>query len=195
MMKQRICNILYESMSFKDRPNINDAFWKWFGNSKVVDSNGDPLVVYHGTYNDILDFLSFNTRRSHRDKMGSYFTHDPDLASKMHGGLKRIIPVYLSIQNPFDVKDVERENIAQVAGYDQTVQSVMRAQGRAGQYSTLEFLDNRYDLVPRLKKKGYDGVIFDGEQEGITYVVFKPTQVKSVFNRGTWELNNPEMSK
>jgi site-specific DNA-cytosine methylase len=25
------------------------AFWRWFGNSKVVDDQGRPLVVYHGT--------------------------------------------------------------------------------------------------------------------------------------------------
>ena len=25
------------------------AFRSWFGNSKVVDSNGNPLVVYRGT--------------------------------------------------------------------------------------------------------------------------------------------------
>ena len=24
-------------------------FWKWFGDSKVVDDQGRPLVVYHGT--------------------------------------------------------------------------------------------------------------------------------------------------
>ena len=24
-------------------------FWNWFGDSKVVDENGKPLVVYHGT--------------------------------------------------------------------------------------------------------------------------------------------------
>lgn len=28
---------------------LNDNFWKWFGNSKTVDKNGNPLVFYHGT--------------------------------------------------------------------------------------------------------------------------------------------------
>lgn len=27
-------------------------FWKWFGDSKVVDADGKPLVVYHGTASD-----------------------------------------------------------------------------------------------------------------------------------------------
>jgi len=35
-------------------------FWKWFGDSKVVDEQGRPLVVYHGT-NQPID--SFDTKR------------------------------------------------------------------------------------------------------------------------------------
>ena len=27
--------------------NINENFWKWFNNSKIVDIKGNPLVVYH----------------------------------------------------------------------------------------------------------------------------------------------------
>lgn len=32
------------------------AFKKWFGDSKVVDEDGKPLVVYHGTNSDINEF-------------------------------------------------------------------------------------------------------------------------------------------
>lgn len=36
---------------------LNDNFWKWFGNSKVVDKKGKPLVVYHGSgVNNIQEF-------------------------------------------------------------------------------------------------------------------------------------------
>jgi 8-oxo-dGTP pyrophosphatase MutT (NUDIX family) len=34
------------------RPTDTPQFKKWFGNSKVVDKNGQPLVVYHGTVHD-----------------------------------------------------------------------------------------------------------------------------------------------
>ena len=33
----------------EEKTNLNDNFWKWFSGSKVVDKNGNPLVVYHGT--------------------------------------------------------------------------------------------------------------------------------------------------
>lgn len=45
------------------------AFKKWFGNSKVVDSAGKPLVVYHGTNVGLEQFE------------GSFFTDSPDTAS------------------------------------------------------------------------------------------------------------------
>lgn len=28
------------------REYLNDNFWNWFGDSKVVDDKGNPLVVY-----------------------------------------------------------------------------------------------------------------------------------------------------
>lgn len=46
------------------------AFREWFGDSKVVDENGDPLVVYHGT---TADFSSFNGP--------AYFSTDPSEGS------------------------------------------------------------------------------------------------------------------
>lgn len=46
-------------------------FYKWFGNSKVVDSQGRPLVVYHQT-SEI-----FNTFERGRDKAGKYDYETP----------------------------------------------------------------------------------------------------------------------
>ena len=39
-MRNRIRYILREAV---DHTNINDRFWKWFGDSKVVDKQGNPL--------------------------------------------------------------------------------------------------------------------------------------------------------
>lgn len=56
-------------------------FKNWFGDSKVVDAEGNPLVVYHGT--DAADFTTF--------KPGAYFTADRAEASAytMSGDLRR----------------------------------------------------------------------------------------------------------
>lgn len=50
------------------------AFKRWFGNSKVVDAKGEPLVVYHGTPNDFAEFLP-----------GAYFTEHPQEAGAYTG--------------------------------------------------------------------------------------------------------------
>jgi len=77
------------------------AFKKWFGDSKVVDANGDPLVVYHGTHKQ---FSEFNT-----DDFGallgkgSYFTADTKEAQQYSGPGKRIVPGYISMKNPYYV--------------------------------------------------------------------------------------------
>ena len=76
------------------------AFKRWFGDSKVVDSDGNPLVVYHGTKND---FTSFNPD-SH---FGTKDQADSILAEARGKVGKRVMPVYLSAQKMKRVKDQE----------------------------------------------------------------------------------------
>lgn len=59
-------------------------FAKWFGESKVVDADGGPLVVYHGTAGDIEKFDPFVLGSSTGAKsagMGFFFTSSADVAS------------------------------------------------------------------------------------------------------------------
>jgi hypothetical protein len=60
------------------------AFRRWFGDSKVVDAQGRPLVVYHGTAEDFDTF----SERAHRSVLnrkyqgdGFHFSDDPGIAS------------------------------------------------------------------------------------------------------------------
>ncbi len=72
---------------------FNDAFWKWFGDSKVVDKNGEPLVVYHGTRSQFDRF-----------KTPSYFAESADYADFFTlGDNGFILPAYLRIERPLDV--------------------------------------------------------------------------------------------
>jgi hypothetical protein len=57
------------------RQTETPAFKKWFGGSRVVDENGDPLVVYHGTTST---FDSFNKEKANPESdlgAGFYFTN------------------------------------------------------------------------------------------------------------------------
>jgi hypothetical protein len=53
-----------------------ENFWKWFGDSEIVDNKGRPLVMYHGTSND---FSTFKASQGNYGK-GVYTTSSEDLA-------------------------------------------------------------------------------------------------------------------
>lgn len=100
------------------------AFREWFGDSKVVDGNGNPLVVYHGT---IKAFNEFNTTDfGALLGKGSYFTASESEARQYSGQGTRIVPAYLSINNPYYVKSAmdnvpSREEMLS-RGYDGVIQ-------------------------------------------------------------------------
>lgn len=68
-------------------------FKRWFGDSKVVDENGEPLVVYHGTDSR---FKVFKMREAELG-LGAYFTDDREWASEFGSN---VVPAYLSIKKP-----------------------------------------------------------------------------------------------
>ena len=64
----------------------SEAFKAWFGDSKVVDENGDPLVVYHGTNQDVSRFVKkrggqATTKNAAADK-AFFFTSDVEEANQ-----------------------------------------------------------------------------------------------------------------
>lgn len=108
------------------RAQANPAFRAWFAGSQVVDEQGNPLVVYHGTpskpsemnnktaaaeleseYSEFPEFDVFNTQAygvtdSGWLGAGSYFTPDADYAWEFGD---RIIPTFLSVKKPFIIED------------------------------------------------------------------------------------------
>ena len=63
---------------------LSKYFKKWFGKSKVVDENGEPLVVYHGTSDygfNIFDFLKLGERTGAKSaEEGIFFTSSKAVA-------------------------------------------------------------------------------------------------------------------
>lgn len=88
----------------------SDGFFKWFGDwtsedkenvSKVVDENGEPKVMYHGT--DHGDFKKFDLKYFGKTDNGDngrgfYFAYEKDVAL---GYGETLYPVYLSAKRPF----------------------------------------------------------------------------------------------
>ena len=162
----------------------NHAFVKWFGDSTVVDENGEPLVVYHGTSQV---FTTFDTT----DRL-VFFSDDPTIASEYAGdrpfrgaeGGPNIIPAHVKIENPFIItKDADGRKLAAIADIE---------------YNSDYFnmLDNAGVVRDALSKEGYDGVVFPdttGTTEHDSYAVFSPTQIKSVYNQGTFSETDPNI--
>jgi hypothetical protein len=104
-------------------------FWRWFGESKVVDEQGRPLVVYHGT---TWGFTEFQVSQGGELGRGIYFSDDPDTANMMgeRGGTlgSRVMSVYLSISNPLVIENREiarsqSRSTLQRKGYDGIIYS------------------------------------------------------------------------
>ena len=101
--------------------NLNDEQYKivrtpefknWFGDwendpenaSKVVDENGEPLVVYHGTKEAFDKFEPSKISQgviTGQQGIGFYFTQNKKEAES-YGSVKEI---FLSIKNPFEIKE------------------------------------------------------------------------------------------
>lgn len=141
------------------RTNTNtQAFKRWFANSKVVDSEGQPLTVYHGTSADF-DAFAPTENRSRQSFGNAYFFSDarntPNMIAAGNTG-GRVIEAYLSLQNP--------------------------------KYLDGEFWgDPRQEpiQIKTAKDEGYDGLVGQKIEGGDTfYVAFSPSQIKSIHNRG-----------
>lgn len=160
------------------------AFKEWFGDSKIVDASGNPLVVYHGTTSPE-DFDAFAQPKG---RAGIYFTPRPGTANTYAGSrpsigkLKengRVLPVYLSIQNP----KIIGEEKALAPDMKKSRFSDMSADALSSAHISTEDLQ-------RLRSDGYDGVI---NYETLEIVAFDPTQIKSVNNRGTFDGADPRI--
>lgn len=174
----------------KDHVNQTDtpAFKSWFGDSKVVDKDGKPLKVYHGTTTDFDNFDPEKTGQSIDGGWygyGSYFSTSEKGAEgyATYGGQQdsAIMPVYISVENPF------------VSNY--------RGEDEEGLKKDFDKRGWNFTGIPKcdtatLIKNGYDGVFVmdkNGELDEIT--IFKYGQVKSAIgNNGKWSRTDPKIT-
>lgn len=193
-------------------------FKEWFGDSKVVDENGKPKVVYHGTNSD---FSEFNNKggniQSYAVEGHTYFSSNPDIAEtyikspedKEFKG--SVLPVYLKIENPLEIDFNKKRFNNPTAIDDKLYKDILVTLGFKGEKYFERFPNDRSQLVglPMIeayaKKKGHDGVIaknvvdLGGEVENevaTTYVTFSPNQIKSAIgNKGAFDSKSNDITK
>jgi hypothetical protein len=168
----RIASKLGEGENVMDQPQLpvdSEGFVKWFDKSHVVDEDGRPAVVYHGTPAggfDTFDPSKAGTRGTFESaRAGMFFTSNPDYANAMsrspNEAAPTVYPVFLSVQNPLRVHSTELTDEAEI--------DAMLAQAKEG---------------------GHDGIM----DEYGNVVVFRPEQIKSATgNRGTFDPNDPSI--
>lgn len=170
-------------------------FQRWFGDSKVVDENGRPLVVYHGTLSG-----DFNIFRTNSAREGGAHFGDAKQANARIDNLapllrpeekpSRIIPVFLRIENPLRLND---------EGYWTQSRLAMGAleSGVLTNDEATEVFDGRNTAQEALRVKGYDGVVYSNGVEGDggdSWIAFEPTQIKSaIANNGQYDIANPDI--
>lgn len=157
----------------------SEAFKKWFGDSKVVDKKGNPLVVYHATNSEfnvfdrskLGDFTSGNTdwQPAVRSAQIGFWFSDRDLSATIFTDPDQTKAVYLSMQKPYRTK--------------------LESLWNALEHTRPE------TYVKRLQERGYDGLrVQDSEFGGVSYVAFEPTQIKSATNNsGAFDAANPDI--
>ena len=157
------------------------AFKNWFGDwenspkdaSKVVDKNGEPLVVYHGTLSKSIERFRkdmIGSRYSY-DESGFFFTDKESIAkdystSEFDSAVKGdIIPVFLNIRKPI----MADNRWAVKNGLGNALKNM----------DSIEFWDNYQSfMLDEIEDKKTDGAIInDGSSKMV--VVFEPNQIKS----------------
>lgn len=178
------------------------AFRRWFKGSKVVDDNGNPAVLYHGSAGpiDSFDVPAFLTRD--RDGAQWYATD----RSGGEGGT--ITQAFASIKKPFDLRTAEGSeafvDLARKAGVEiegDLADGTFFAPEIAehADYEGTNFVDLIYIPAVRnaLARRGYDGLVLDdllGSSEIETWVALRPEQIKSATdNTGAFSPENPDI--
>ena len=171
-------------------------FKRWFGDwendpqsaSKVVDENGEPRVVYHGTHGDFTVFdramIGFATDYGLWGR-GFYFAN---MDNTPYGNKK--MALFLNIRNPFIFNDYK--SAEEIGDYLDVWEGNFREDSRWGIFRPNEI--GAAMIASGVKEKGHDGIMV-AMDKWTEYIAFEPNQIKSATdNRGTFDGENPDIT-
>lgn len=187
---------------------LTPEFKKWFGESKVVDAAGKPLVVYRGESQGG-EFQEFDKNKTRENSF--FFTADKDVARDYARGAEPRA-FYLSADKVLDLTKESKESndfirawadnwndegwIDRTSGEEVDPVDEVRS-GRLfdyeGDWSSRRWLD----LQASISAAGYNGAVLPDSHSNnamSSIVVFEPTQIKSAIgNNGQFNPNNPSI--
>lgn len=202
-------------------------FKAWFGDwendsenaSKVVDENGEPLVVYHSTLKDFNVFDTYFDNGTYHGK-GAYFTSSKkDLFKNYNTTIKdKYKHCFLSIKNPV-VVGKKNESTWFERNQREIIKNILRhfsfprinyAYEKSWDSENLEkIVRSEFDedrsgraLNKIYRDLGYDGIIFlaPNKLKGHTaplktkhFVAFQPSEIKLADGNTTFDGSNPDI--
>lgn len=174
------------------------AFKDWFGQSQLVDDDGAPLVLYHGTNTEFTQFDESAVNSRFPFSFGFHFTNSQNEASiyadsvtnaaegfnpasrfakpPMEGGT--VMPVYLRAENPLIINtDMMTASIEADVNREQILARLEEAQSAGAPYDSV--------IIKRERGDEYDV---------INVIVFDPTQIKSAIgNVGSFDRDSADI--
>lgn len=164
-------------------------FWRWFGDSKAVDAEGRPLVVYHGSSSQFERF---------KESDQYYLTDDPGIANEYadaSGDNPNVMPLYSALKTPYEF-DAGGANWANLSPF-MVGDLSPRVNDRDGTTALFDVADAAFAA-------GYDSVIVKNVRDGngeygwntpaTVYIASNNRQMKSATgNNGAFDPNNPSI--
>lgn len=189
------------------------AFYAWFGDSKVVDEEGRPLVVYHGTGTEIQAFNGITWASVGTDLANEYAS----MREVLGQGIATVLPLYMRAKRIFDAdaglsksetvgsffNNALEQSIEQGREVDlerarallDTIRTAGTREESGPRYDRHDFWNKSVEMFGRdgaeairemFNLLGFDGIKMR-ENGSDTFGAFSPTQIKSINNRGTFD--------
>ena len=177
--------------------SFTPQFSKWFGKSKVVDSKGRPLIVYHGTG---YTFEIFDENEN------LYFAENPEYTEHFatynqdENHPAQVLPVFLRMENPLDLTEYGEKPYP-----PKKLSEILKSKGIDIRFEEDDYHNEaeiwrviRFAAIQnKAKEAGYDGITFYESNPAATgsekafktraFLVFKSNQIKSAIgNNGAF---------
>lgn len=150
-----------------------EQFKKFFGKSALVDANGSPMVVFHGTRGDFTNFkfnpndigIHVGTSAQATDRIQfpryDFFTSERDAG-------KNIKPLYARIENPVEMPDLGTWSLDKVKDqFREMLREIKDETDFQNGLSAIDHIETMQQARNYLKDLGYDGIKYVNRGESL----------------------------
>lgn len=168
---------------------LSEGQKEFFKNSKILDENGNLLLMYHGSKTDVNEFSKEFISGWNMFGKGYYFTSSKRRAQGYAKG--SIKETYLNITNPFfaNKRDYLDKIYPQINNTREEIEEYSKEHEIGGRefFKVCNYLDDiGVDVSKILKNLGYDGIYYEG-YEDIEVVAYESSQIKLTTNKNPTE--------